>query len=648
ALAVDAGNDGSPSPGDTIEYTVVVKNTGDAPATNVVVVDPVPAHTSMVAGSVATTLGTVTSQDPPRVAVGELAAGAEATITFRVRIDATVPAGVHQISNQGTVTANGLPTVLTDDPDVAGTADPTVTPITKAPRLVAAKTDALAVDADADGSPSPGDTLEYTIALRNTGNTPATGILVLDAAPAHTSIVAGSASTTLGAVEAETPLRVSIAELDAGGEATVTFRELVDATVPAGVLEVSNQASVTSNELPALLSDDPDAGGAADATVTAITAAPRLVAEKTDLLAVDADGDGAPSPGDTLEYSVTLRNLGNTGATGVTFTDAIPAHTDLVAGSVLASAGTVQSESPVQVAVGALSAGATVSVSFRVTVDNPIPGTVRTIINQGTLAGAGLQAVLTDDPDLPGAADPTATAITAAPRLAATKTDVLYEDADGDGAASPGDALLYQIAVTNSGNTTAAGVLLDDPIPAHSTVLLDSIQASQGTVLNENPVVVDLGDLPAGATANVSFRVRIDLEIPSDVVAVSNQASVTNVELPPVASDDPETAQPGDATKTPIVITPAVSIGGATVDEDAGAAELAVTLSIPSNQPILVHWATADGTATGGLDYASVAAGTLTFAPGETAKTVTVAILDDTLDEDDETFAVTLSGVVGA
>ncbi len=46
-----------------------------------------------------------------------------------------------------------------------------------------------------------------------------------------------------------------------------------------------------------------------------------------DALAVDADGDGVASPGDTLEYTATLDNLGNTGATDVGLTVPVPAYT---------------------------------------------------------------------------------------------------------------------------------------------------------------------------------------------------------------------------------------------------------------------------------------------------------------------------------
>ena len=59
-----------------------------------------------------------------------------------------------------------------------------------------------------------------------------------------------------------------------------------------------------------------------------------------------------------------------------------------------------------------------------------------------------------------------------------------------------------------------------------------------------------------------------------------------------------------------------------------------------------MDWATADGSGTAGAvagsDYTQ-ASGALSFPAGTTSRTVTVAVLNDALDEDDETFTVTLS-----
>ncbi len=75
--------------------------------------------------------------------------------------------------------------------------------------------------------------------------------------------------------------------------------------------------------------------------------------------------------------------------------------------------------------------------------------------------------------------------------------------------------------------------------------------------------------------------------------------------------------------------------------------DFAVTLNRAASQAVTVDYATQDGTATAGADYTATS-GTLTFASGETAKTVSVPLLDDAHDEGKETFTLRLSNPHGA
>src|SRR5262249_42476891 len=83
-----------------------------------------------------------------------------------------------------------------------------------------------------------------------------------------------------------------------------------------------------------------------------------------------------------------------------------------------------------------------------------------------------------------------------------------------------------------------------------------------------------------------------------------------------------------------------------TVNEPQGTATITVTRTGGSNVPVSVHYATSDGTATAGSDYTATS-GTLNFAIGETSKTFTVPIIDDTLVENPETVNLTLSSPTG-
>ena len=92
---------------------------------------------------------------------------------------------------------------------------------------------------------------------------------------------------------------------------------------------------------------------------------------------------------------------------------------------------------------------------------------------------------------------------------------------------------------------------------------------------------------------------------------------------------------------------PALSVADATANEADGRIAFEVTLSRKASRPVTVDWATANGSATAGEDYTG-ASGTLTFEPGDTSKTVEVALLDDAVDDGGETFTVSLSNASGA
>ena len=102
--------------------------------------------------------------------------------------------------------------------------------------------------------------------------------------------------------------------------------------------------------------------------------------------------------------------------------------------------------------------------------------------------------------------------------------------------------------------------------------------------------------------------------------------------------------------------TSSVTVGGPVRIRVAGAKaregkdeslDFAVTLNRAAGHDVSVDYATEDGTAAAGADYTATS-GTLTFAAGETAKTVSVPVLDDAIDEGKETMRLKLSNPKGA
>ena len=95
---------------------------------------------------------------------------------------------------------------------------------------------------------------------------------------------------------------------------------------------------------------------------------------------------------------------------------------------------------------------------------------------------------------------------------------------------------------------------------------------------------------------------------------------------------------------------PRVSIGDATLAEPvlgSALATLTISLDQAAASAVTVNYATANGSATAGSDY-TAGSGTVSFAPGQTSKTIAVQVLADRLVEATETVRVTLSGATGA
>ncbi|MCB8947300.1 MAG: CSLREA domain-containing protein [Ardenticatenaceae bacterium] len=95
---------------------------------------------------------------------------------------------------------------------------------------------------------------------------------------------------------------------------------------------------------------------------------------------------------------------------------------------------------------------------------------------------------------------------------------------------------------------------------------------------------------------------------------------------------------------------PRLSIADVTISEGSGGSKLAtftVSLSAPSASTVQVNYATANDTAVAPADYTS-ASNTLTFTPGDTEEIISITINSDTMDENDETFLVTLNTPVNA
>ncbi|RIK36263.1 MAG: hypothetical protein DCC55_27805, partial [Chloroflexi bacterium] len=354
-----------------------------------------------------------------------LAVGESFAVTFRVQIKEPLSPSVTTVRNQALVTGDNIVPTLSDDPDTPAPGDPTVTSVSGLPKVDLSKSDALLIDADEDGFPSPGDTLVYELVLTNRGGQTAMDIELIDSLDENTVLVAGSVQTSQGAVRqgngpGDTNVQIAVGNLARNATATFSFQATITDPLPAGVATVSNQARVTGSNFSPVLSDDPATDALDDPTVTAVTAAPLLLVSKRDFLYDDADGDDQVGPGDTLFYMIQVNNIGNTTAASVLLTDTPDLQTTLLASKVQVSQGQVVSgnsagDRVLQVRLDEIPPGAIVNIGFQVRVNatatEPLVNQATTQFTNPNDATRTVITALSDDPDTATSSDPTVTQI---------------------------------------------------------------------------------------------------------------------------------------------------------------------------------------------------------------------------------------------
>jgi uncharacterized repeat protein (TIGR01451 family) len=233
---------------------------------------------------------------------------------------------------------------------------------------------------------APGQKIDYSVTVKNTGQVAITNAPVVDTLPTHVTAVPGTVSDS-GQVSADGRTITWTVSLAVGASKTFTYQGLVADNAPAGSTQV-NKATFLLKE----------------STTTHTVGSRGLNVVKA------VSPTGTVAFGDTLTYTLTVTTTGNLPQTNVVVTDPIPAGTTYTAGSA-----TCDDDGPCSPSVangvvtwslGSMAAGATRTVSFRVTVDTPaedeegaIPAV--TIVNSGAAASTEVPTTPSNEVETP-------------------------------------------------------------------------------------------------------------------------------------------------------------------------------------------------------------------------------------------------------
>ena len=310
-------------------------------------------------------------------------------------------------------------------------------------------------------------------------------------------------------------------------------------------------------------------------------------------------------------------------------------------------------------------------MTFTATLSNPVQGSVGATLN--TADGNSVTAVQNAT-----AADNDYVAITnGAFTLASGLTQTVPVQIVGDTDVEPnqGFRLIFSnltapagipAGAITLGTATGNGTINNDDSTALSIAAATLVEGNAGTSVmnltvslpapNKDPVTVNFATSDGTATAGSDYVARTGtLTFPSNVQTQQIAITING----DVLFENNETFTVTLSAPTGATIATASAIGTITDDEVLGLSiadvtlaegvqgttvlmNFTVSLAGASSLPVTVDYATSNGTAGAPNDFTSVS-GTLTFAPGESSKTVAVSILGDSIVENNETFALTLT-----
>ncbi|MEL1265892.1 OmpA family protein [Pseudoxanthomonas putridarboris] len=208
--------------GEQLTYTLTVANTSGANATNVVVVDVVPANTSFVSADNGGTL----NGDQVQWTL-DIAAHSSVTLSVVFQVDDPLPDDVTTIANNATVNGEGCaatPCVET----------PVGRPVLEFDKVLSAEGGGYA------GIVEPGEQLTYAITVTNSGTAAATQVPVVDTLDPNVAFV----SADNGGTHANGLVNWTVERIEPDQSVTLTVTVQAPATFPAGLTRIVNNATV--------------------------------------------------------------------------------------------------------------------------------------------------------------------------------------------------------------------------------------------------------------------------------------------------------------------------------------------------------------------------------------------------------------------
>jgi uncharacterized repeat protein (TIGR01451 family) len=599
-----AKDDGSATytAGADVSYTITVANSGPSDAQSVAMSDPLPAGTTLVSVSLPSGWSRTDFT----------AAGTNGTISATAT---TLKAGSGpQVFTLVVHTPSGMTGNLVNSATASSPTDPTTPSATDTdtPDPLAN----LTITKD-DGSLTymPGTDVTYTITVSNTGPSDAQSVTLNDPLPAGSTLVSVGlpnawSRTDVTPAGANGTISAATATLTASSGPQVFTIVLHTPSGMTGVLVNTASATSPTDPAPATATDTDFSNAEADLTVT------------------KDDGSATYTAGTDVTYTITVNNLGPADAQNVVMSDPLPAGATFVSlglpsGWTRTDATAIGANGTIAATSTTVGAGSGLQV-FTLVVHTPSSMTGN-LVNTATVTSP-------TDPLQPSATD------TDTPNPLANLT--IAKD-DGSTTYTAGTDVTYTITVANTGASDAQNVVMNDPLPAGSTLVSFTLPSGwwrpDSTPIGANGTIMAAASaLPAGSGPQVFTLV---LHTPSSMTSNLVNTAIVSSPFDPVApsATDTDTPSPlanlsitkddGSASYTAgtdVTYTITVANTGpsdaqnAVMSDPLPAGTTLVSVNLPTG------WSRTDATAAGANGTITAVASTLTAGSGPQVFTLVV------------------------
>lgn len=512
---------------DTLTYTVNVRNTGSVDATDLSFKDLIPASAIFNPGTVKINNVLYNSFNPNSgFNIPDLSLNEVNVISFDVSVNSVPDSG--EIDNTAKLTFKyKLMPADTKQEDGTAVSNTVITYVNLGSLMITKSVDKVYATLL--------DVLNYTISIKNVGNTKCSNLVFTDILQAEAVFVEKSVYIDNQAYQGYNPNSgFSVKDLNPGQSVTIKFAATVNA-IPS-TLNVYNSSSVSYNYY-VDQSKVPVAVNKNSNLVDTIINFARVNVTKT-------VSKQFATIGDMLTYTVEVFNFGTVNITNVNFRDLIPDGTTFVKDSVTIDGSNIKGYDPYQsFTLGTIIAGESKIVSFNVQVTS-LP--TQALITNTANVIFSYKIDPTGEYSISEADSNTVTTQINVGSISVTKAVDKYYTVSGS-------IITYSFVVKNTGNVDAVNVLFLDNLQEEVTFNTDSVKINGVTKNGFDPTEgFSLGTIPTLATVNISFSVTVNNN-PSKYVIVNFAQGIFSYYIDPSAQPLTTTVQSNAVTSVIVI-----------------------------------------------------------------------------------------------